>query len=87
MFDTILILTLFGLTLVLAGLFWFFAIVCLKGCDWLLVILISGFSLADKETKQKYREKNDIPAMNKYMGKTMFLPWCNTNDLFFDVFA
>ncbi|MCL1996277.1 MAG: hypothetical protein FWG63_08730 [Defluviitaleaceae bacterium] len=59
------------LGLATAAFSWFFAIACLKGCNW---VLVTGYSIADKETKQKYREKNDVPAMNKYIGKTIFLP-------------
>ena len=58
---------------------WFFAIACLRGCNW---VLATGYSTANKETKQKYREKKDVPAMNKYIGKTIFLPMAILMTLF-----
>jgi hypothetical protein len=50
---------------------WAMTIICLRGCDW---ILISGYSLLPKEDKDKYRQKYDVISMNKYLGKTVFMP-------------
>jgi accessory gene regulator protein AgrB len=55
------------------GLFlWFLTINCLRGCNW---ILVSGISTSSKAVKLQYRMQNDVPAMNRYMGKTIFLPF------------
>ena len=44
---------------------------CLKGVDW---ILISGVNMLPKEDKQKFKEKHDMIAMNRLIGKRIFLP-------------
>jgi hypothetical protein len=51
--------------------FWAFTVICLKGCTH---ILISGYSLASKDEKRKYKEQYDVVAMNRYIGKMIFLP-------------
>ena len=50
---------------------WAMTIICLRGCGW---ILISGYSLLPKEDKDKFRQKYDVISMNKYLGKTVFMP-------------
>jgi len=50
---------------------WAMVFACLRGCDW---ILISGYTLLPKEDKEKFKQQYDIVLMNKYIGKTMFLP-------------
>ncbi|MCL1988654.1 MAG: hypothetical protein FWG64_11915 [Firmicutes bacterium] len=49
------------------------------GCNW---ILLSGESIVDKETKQLFRARHDVPAMNRYMAKTGYLPLAVTFTLF-----
>ncbi|MCL2198551.1 MAG: DUF3784 domain-containing protein [Defluviitaleaceae bacterium] len=56
---------------VLGVFLWVLTIAALKGVDW---IFISGVSTLPKEDRQKYKEKHDMPAMNKYIGKRVFLP-------------
>ena len=50
---------------------WAMTIICLRGCGW---VLISGYSLLPKEDKDKFRQKYDVISMNKYLGKTVFMP-------------
>ena len=50
---------------------WAMAIICIRGCNW---ILISGYSLLPKKEKDKFRQKYDVISMNKYLGKTVFMP-------------
>jgi len=51
--------------------FWILTAFTLKGVDW---ILINGVNVLPKEDKQKFKEKYDIIAMNKHIGKRVFLP-------------
>ena len=44
---------------------------CLKGVDW---ILISGPNMLPKEDRQKYKDKHDMVALNRFIGKRVFLP-------------
>ena len=44
---------------------------CLKGVDW---VLISGVNMLPKEERQKFKEKHDMIAMNKFIGKRVFFP-------------
>jgi hypothetical protein len=52
-------------------LLWGMSFICMRGCSW---ILISGTNMLSKEEKQTFREKHDIVAMNRYIGKIIFLP-------------
>lgn len=36
--------------------------------------LIAGYNTLSKEEKLKYKEKNNVAARNKYLGKTILLP-------------
>ena len=56
---------------VISILFWVIGIICIKGCN---VILVSGANLMPKEDRKKYKEKHDIIAMNRYIGKVIILP-------------
>jgi len=49
----------------------FLGIKCLRGIDW---IFISGWILMPKEDKQKFRAQHDMLAMNRLIGKQVFLP-------------
>lgn len=51
--------------------FWAIAIKCLVGCDW---ILISGPNMLPKEDRIKFKAQHDMIGLNRYMGKTAFLP-------------
>jgi hypothetical protein len=46
-------------------------IFCLRGVDW---ILISGVNTLPKEDRRKFKERHDMIAMNKFIGKRVFLP-------------
>ena len=50
---------------------WALAFICLKGSD---LILLSGISTANKKEKAKFREQYDVRAMNKCIGKLIFVP-------------
>ena len=53
------------------GLFcWAMTIICLN-VDW---VMISGVNMLPKDERLKFKEKHDMRAMNKYIGKRMFLP-------------
>ncbi|MCL1997309.1 MAG: hypothetical protein FWG65_00905 [Turicibacter sp.] len=41
------------------------------GCDW---VLIGSEAIADKQTKALFREKHDVPRMNRHFGKQVYLP-------------
>jgi len=51
--------------------FWILTVLTLKGVDW---ILINGVNILPKEDKKKFKEQYDVIAMNKYVGKNIFLP-------------
>jgi len=51
--------------------FWIMTAFTLKGVDW---ILINGVNLLPNEGKQEFRKKYDVFAINKYIGKNVFLP-------------
>jgi len=60
--------------LVLANLLiWSITYMCLrkKGCNW---FMLSGYLTMPKDERAKYKAKFDVVAMNRYMGKMMFLP-------------
>jgi len=61
----------FVILLVLSLALWAAAIICMKGCNRML---ISGYAMLPKEEREKLKEQYDIIAMNKYIGKTIFLP-------------
>jgi len=42
---------------------------CLKGVDW---VLISG--IFSREERKKFKAKHDMIAMNRFIGKRVFLP-------------
>ena len=44
---------------------------CLKGVDR---VLISGAGTLPKKERQKFKEKHDMIAMNKFIGRRVFLP-------------
>ena len=44
---------------------------CLRGVDW---IFISGWTIMPKEDKQKFKKKHDMVAMNRLIGKRVFIP-------------
>ena len=57
--------------IILSLIFWILTVICLKGCN---KIFISGYSTASDDEKKKYKEKYDVAAMNKFLGKVVFLP-------------
>ena len=57
--------------LIISLLCWAMTVICLRGVDW---ILISGVNTLPKAERQKYKEKHDMVAMNKFIGKKVFLP-------------
>jgi len=59
------------LMLAVSLLLWVMTVICLRGCNW---ILISGYSTLPKTDKEKFRARYDVVAMNKYTGKAIFLP-------------
>ena len=61
----------FIIFLIFTAFFWFMTIVTLKGVDW---ILLSGVNILPKEERRKYKEKHDMIAMNRFIGKRIFLP-------------
>ena len=44
--------------------------ICLN-VDW---NMISGVNMLPKEERQKFKEKHDMRAMNRYIGKRIFFP-------------
>jgi len=56
--------------LVFALLSWIMTAVCMK-VDW---IFVSGVNLLPKADRQKYKEKHDMRAMNRFIGKRKFMP-------------
>ena len=59
-----------GIT-ILSLIFWILMVICLKDCN---KIIISGYSTASEDEKKKYKQKYDVAAMNKFLGKVVFLP-------------
>jgi ABC-type Na+ efflux pump permease subunit len=57
--------------LIAAFLLWAGCIRCLTGTE---VILISGVGTLPRAERQKYRERHDMKAMNKDIGKRVLLP-------------
>jgi len=49
---------------------WIMTAVCMK-VDW---IFVSGVNLLPKADRQKYKEKHDMRAMNRFIGKRIFMP-------------
>ena len=47
----------------------FMTIMCLKGVDWVMISGIYG-----KDERQKFKNKYDTVAMNRYIGKMIMLP-------------
>ena len=47
---------------------WFFFAICFNGCDW------DFNSTHDKKDRKVFKEHYDVKAINKYLGKTLFLP-------------
>jgi len=47
------------------------AVFCLKGVDW---VLINGVNTLSKEEQQEFKDKYDMIAMNRYIGKRILLP-------------
>ena len=56
---------------VLGLIFWILTIFTLRGVDW---VLISGVTTLSKGERQKFKEKNNMTEMNRYIGKRVFLP-------------
>jgi len=60
----------FVLLLISSLLGWGMVFICLRksGCNWVMISGIYG------EEKQKYRDKHDVVALNRYAGKSILLP-------------
>jgi hypothetical protein len=50
--------------------FWIMTIICMN-VDW---VMINGVNILPKEERQKFKEKHDMRAMNKFIGNRVFLP-------------
>jgi hypothetical protein len=50
---------------------WSMTFFTIKGVDW---IIVSGPNMLPKEERQAYKEKHDMIAMNRFIGKRILLP-------------
>ncbi|MCL2015018.1 MAG: hypothetical protein FWG68_02085 [Defluviitaleaceae bacterium] len=49
------------------------------GCNW---ILLNGENIVDKDAKELFKARHDVPTMNRYLAKNGFLPLAVTFTLF-----